>query len=36
MHGAQEAPCMIDLAFVVLGTASILVMIAYASLCDRI
>jgi len=36
MHGAREAPCMVDFGFVVLTTASILVMIAYASLCDRI
>jgi hypothetical protein len=35
-RGAEEAPAMTDIVVIALGTASILLMAAYAELCERI
>ncbi len=36
LRGAKEAPVMGDLLVIVLGTGAILLMAAYAELCERI
>jgi len=36
MTGAEEAPLMADILIAVLGTGAILMMAAYAELCERI
>jgi hypothetical protein len=35
-HGAKEAPVMGDIVAILLGAGSILLMAAYAELCERI
>jgi hypothetical protein len=36
LSGAEEAPCMADILVIVFGTGAILLMAAYAELCERI